>query len=52
MAGSEKCIKYYSINNTVIGKCNMRVRQKILFMNETKWYKICLRLKGWAQKFF
>ncbi len=26
--------------------------QNISFMNETKWYEIWLRLKGWVQKIF
>ncbi len=35
-----------------LGNCDIHAEQKISSMNETKWYEICLRPKGWAQKIF
>ncbi len=32
--------------------CNIRAKRKILNTNETKWYKIRPRLKGWFHKIF
>ncbi len=36
----------------ILGNCDINVERKILFMNETKWYKIWPRPKGWVQKIF
>jgi hypothetical protein len=33
-----------------IGKCDICVEQNILFVNETKWYKIWLRTKKLSSK--
>jgi hypothetical protein len=38
--------KYHFKKNLSIGSCDFRAEQKILFMNETKWYEIWPRLKG------
>ncbi len=35
-----------------LGNCDIHEKQKILFANEMKRYKIWLRLKGWVQKIF
>ncbi len=36
----------------IIDNCNIGVERKISFINETKWYEICPRPKGWVQKMF
>ncbi len=44
----------YFINGEHIwlGKCDICAKEKILFANGTKWYKILTRPKGWVQKIF
>jgi hypothetical protein len=42
----------YSMQIFLLSNCNSHAVWKIMFMNETKRYKIWLRPKGWVQKIF
>ncbi len=43
---------YHCAPRTQLGNCNIHPERNISFVNETKWYEIWLKLKGWLQKIF